>query len=153
MGDGDRHLETGEHMASIAVGPFDEQRQGVIVDRGVLDLQAAPDQLRARPAGERFEAEERGPAQQRRVHLEERVLGGGADECEQTALHRRQQRVLLRLVEAVHLVEEQDGALPPLTETIPGTTGDLTDILHRGRDRRELFEGLGGGVGDELCPR
>ena len=45
------------------------------------------------------------------VDLEERVLGGRADERQRPVLDRRQERVLLRLGEAVDLVEEQDRAL------------------------------------------
>ena len=41
-----------------------------------------------------------------------------------------QQRVLLRPVEAVHLVEEQDRALPVLPEPRPGPLGDLAHVLH-----------------------
>ena len=44
------------------------------------------------------------------VHLEVRVLGGRADERDEPVLDTRQQRVLLRLVEPVDLVEEEDGA-------------------------------------------
>src|SRR5664280_2909835 len=45
--------------------------------------------------------------EQRAVDLERRVLGGGADQRQQALLHRGQQRVLLGLVEAVDLIEEQ----------------------------------------------
>ena len=50
--------------------------------------------------------------QQRVVELERRVLGGRADEHERAVLDPRQKCVLLRLVEAMHLVEEQHGAPP-----------------------------------------
>ena len=42
-------------------------------------------------------------------HLKRRILGRRTDECHRAALHGAQQRVLLRLVEAVNLVDEQDG--------------------------------------------
>jgi hypothetical protein len=48
--------------------------------------------------------------EQRRVHLERRVLGGGADQHDVAGLDARQERVLLRLVEAVDLVDEDDRA-------------------------------------------
>nr|WP_276602730.1 hypothetical protein [Nannocystis pusilla] len=47
------------------------------------------------------------PAQQRRVDLEARVLGGRPDQRAHPRLDVRQQDVLLRLVEAVDLVDEQ----------------------------------------------
>jgi hypothetical protein len=46
--------------------------------------------------------------QQRAVHLERGILGGRADEGEESRLDVRQERVLLRLVEAMHLVHEHD---------------------------------------------
>jgi hypothetical protein len=52
----------------------------------------------------------RGARQQRRVDLERRVLGGGADEGEQARFDMRQEGVLLGLVEAVHLVDEDQRA-------------------------------------------
>src|SRR5918999_1812623 len=52
-----------------------------------------------------------GPAKQRRVHLEVGVLGGGAHQHHEPLLHGRQQRVLLGLVEAMDLVEEEDRPL------------------------------------------
>ena len=52
----------------------------------------------------------RGARQQGRVDLERRVLGGRADEGEQPAFDVRQKGILLALVEAVHLVDEHDGA-------------------------------------------
>ena len=60
--------------------------------------------------GERLEAEEGRAAEQRRVDLEEGVLGRRPDEGEQAVLDGGQEGVLLALVEAVHLVEEEDGA-------------------------------------------
>ena len=46
--------------------------------------------------GERFEAEQRAARQQRTGEREERILGGRADEHEETLLDERQQHVLLR---------------------------------------------------------
>ena len=48
--------------------------------------------------------------QQRRVDLERRVLGRRADQHDVAGLDARQERVLLRLVEAVDLVDEDDRA-------------------------------------------
>ena len=57
---------------------------------------------------ERVELVDARARDQRRVDLEVRVLGGRADQRDQALLHRGQQRVLLGLVEAVDLVEEED---------------------------------------------
>ena len=64
-----------------------------------------------------------------------------------------QQRVLLGLVEPVHLVEEQDRALAPLAEAVLGPGRGLAHVLHRGGHRGELLEGLRRGAGDELGDR
>ena len=55
-------------------------------------------------------------------------------------LDRRQERVLLRLVEAVDLVEEEDRPLPLRAEPLAGAGEHAADVRDRGRDRRELLE-------------
>jgi hypothetical protein len=100
-----------------------------------------------RVTAERLEAEQRAAAAQRGVHLEERVLGGGADEGERAVLDRGEQRVLLSLREAVDLVEEQDGALPALAEPLPSTLDHLAHVLDPGGDRAELLERTLGAAG------
>ena len=84
--------------------------------------------------------------QQRRVDLERRVLGGRADEGEEARLDVRQEGVLLRLVEAVHLVDEEHRARGPAACARLRALDRLADVLdaaeHR-RDRDELgVEGL-----------
>ena len=39
VGERDRHLEAGEHVAAVAVGPLDEQGERLLVDAGALGLQ------------------------------------------------------------------------------------------------------------------
>ncbi len=57
---------------------------------------------------ERLELVDLAAGDQRRVDLEVGVLGGRADQGQEPFLDRGQQRVLLGLVEAVDLVEEED---------------------------------------------
>lgn len=73
-------------------GPLQEHSDGISVERLQLKDLAA-----------------RG---QRVVDEEKRVVGRGADEGDRPLLHVRQQNILLRLVEAVNLVNEQDGLRP-----------------------------------------
>ena len=61
----------------------------------------------------------------------------------------REQRVLLGLVEAVDLVEEEDRALPALAEPVLGPLDDLAHVLHAGVDRAHRLEGLVGRARDE----
>ena len=50
---------------------------------------------------------------ERRVHVEIRIVGRGADEADDPALDVRQQHVLLGFVETVDLVDEKDRRLAP----------------------------------------
>ena len=151
-----RDLERGERVAGVAVGPVDEMRQGVVGDGQVLLAESAgvvgegaQHQGAEVGGGERLEAEQGGARQQRAGEGEVGVLGGRPHEDEQALLHVGQQGVLLGAVEAVHLVEEQDGALAVLTGPGRGPLGDLPDVLHPGGHRGERFERLAGGAGHE----
>ena len=80
-------------------------------------------------------------AQQRRDHLERRVLGRRADERHDTLFDGPQQRVLLRLVEAVYLVDEQERG-PLVEETaLAGRLDHFAHLLHARRHGREGEEG------------
>ena len=67
--------------------------------------------------------------EQRGVDLERRILGRRADQHDVAGFHARQERILLRFVEAMNLVDEDDRA----------TTGAAPPILRRGHD---LFDFL-----------
>ena len=88
-----------------------------------------------------MERDRSGPGQR-----EERVLGGRADQHEQALLDVRKQRVLLRAVEAMDLVEEQDRAAALLAHAGAGPLGDLPHVLHTRGDRRQRLERLLGGA-------
>ena len=79
------------------------------VESGIARSRARSNSSPRSSALEALQHVDRGARQQRAVHLERRILGGRADEGEQALLDERQEGVLLRLVEAVHLVDEQDG--------------------------------------------
>lgn len=79
--------------------------------------------------GERLETEERGARDERGVDGEEGVLGGGADEGDEPAFDIGEQDILLRLGEAVDLVEEEDGAFVLLAEDAGGLVDDLADAF------------------------
>ena len=77
---------------------------------------------------------------QRRVDLEVRVLGGRADQGDEPLLDRRQERVLLRLVEAVDLVEEEDRARPLRRRAGRGRGRSPRARQPPSRHRRQLLE-------------
>ena len=54
------------------------------------------------------------------------------DENEEALFDVGKERVLLRAVEPVHLVEEEDRALAVLTEAAAGPGRDLPDLFHAG---------------------
>ena len=102
---------------------------------------------------ERLEPEQRAAREQRSGEREERVLGGRADEHEETLFDEREQHVLLRAGEAVHLVEEQDRALAALAEPGPGPFGDLAHVLDARAHRAERLERLLADARDEAGDR
>ena len=65
----------------------------------------------------------------------------------------REQRVLLRAVEAVDLVEEQDRPLALLAEAAPGPLDDLAHVLHARGHRRQRLERLARRAGHEAGDR
>ena len=99
--------------------------------------------------GERLEDEDLRPREQRRVDLERRVLGGGADEDDVARLDPREERVLLGLVEAVDLVDEQNRAAPARAPGPLGLGHHLADLLDAREHRRKRDEVRARRLGDE----
>ena len=78
-------------------------------------------------------------AEQRRVQLEAGILGGGAHQRHRAALDIGQETVLLRAVEAVDLVHEQQRALARLQRGL-GFGEDLLEIGHAREHRADRHE-------------
>ena len=96
------------------------------------------------PLGERRQRVDGAARQQGGVHLERRVLRGRADERDGAALDVGQEGVLLRSVEAVDLVHEQNRSPSRGAPVLLGRAHDILDLLDAGKDGAEL---------DELGPR
>ncbi len=94
---------------------------------------------------ERFEDEDVTAGEQRGDDLERGVLGGGADEDDRPRLDVGEEGILLRLVEAVDLVDKDDGP-PALGEKEPAGLFhqllDLGDFDQHGAERDEGVPGL-----------
>jgi hypothetical protein len=128
-------LERVQHAARVAVRHVDQVRQRII---GELHVELAVPALRVRQRlprdreqvglGQRLELEDAAAADEGLVDLEVGVLGGRADEDNGAVLDPRQQRVLLRLVEAVDLVHEEDGALAELAAALLRLRDGLADV-------------------------
>ena len=127
-----RRLETVERHPRISAGDLEERIHRVTVDGGVQLLQPALHDLLQLVPVELLEAEDPAPRKQRRDDLEGRVLGRGADQRHGAVLHVGQDRVLLRLVEAVDLVDEEDRAQAG-TPVHLGLGDDLSQVRHAGR--------------------
>ena len=136
----DGALEDVEGNARVAAGDRDEVPERLVRERHA----ALRPELASEPAlrvvdgppndqadvvvGERLQAPHPKSRQERGVHLEIRVLRGRADERDRAVLDMREERVLLRLVEAVDLVDEQDRALAVEREPLLGL-GDAAPNL------------------------
>ena len=153
-------LEGVEGVAGVAVGPLDQVGQGVVVQRQAAAAQASlgvgqgpgDDQLEVVGA-QRLQPEQQRPAHQGGVHGEERVLGGRPDQDDGAVLDPGQQGVLLALVEAVDLVDEQDAAPPEGAEALAGRGQHRPHVLDPGAGRRQLLEMRPGGLGDDVGQR
>ena len=79
--------------AAVAVGHADERGACVVVERqlAALDLLGARKQFLDRFRIEGFEHQHTRAREQRRVELERRVFGGGADQHDGAVLHHRQE--------------------------------------------------------------
>ncbi|MPM54367.1 hypothetical protein SDC9_101145 [bioreactor metagenome] len=97
--------------------------------------------------GEWTQGQHQRTREQRRDHTEAGVLGGGGDERDQPVFHRRQQDVLLGLVEAVHLVDEQHGRHTP-GQFAFGSLQVGAHLFDPRGHRRDLDEASSGLVGD-----
>ena len=153
FGQGDRAFEHVQRLSGVAGGEADEMVERLRLDAhaalgperpaepafGVLDgpLHQQPDLV----VGQRFEAPHPQPGQERRVDLEIGVLGGRADERDRAVLDLGQERVLLGLVEAMDLVDEEDAAGAAGRQALAGFGDDGPDLdhaAHHGRERLEV---------------
>jgi hypothetical protein len=89
---------------------------------------------------ERLELIDLAPGDQRPVDLEVGVLGRRPDQGQGACLYCRQQGILLSLVEAMDLVEEEDGPSAALGQSLFRPRNHGPDLGPTGVDRRLLLE-------------
>ena len=145
-----RDLERDEQRARVAAGRGEQRlaRRGV-GQRRAERRRRAVEHAAERALVERAELVQPAAREQRADHVVVRVLGRRADERHEPRLDDGQQRVLLRLVEAVDLVEEQDRALPVRAEPLAGPRDHGLHVRLAGVDGRELLERRAGDRGDQ----
>lgn len=152
-------LQQGQRTAHVAIGGGGDLQQQFGRDLDALFAQAAlaiPQRTFQRfdDIGRRntFQHMHAATRQQRRVQLERRILGGGADEQDRAALDVRQECVLLRLVETMHFVHEQHGA-PALREALRGFGQHLAHLRQPGQHGRDGTEFRIGVLGQQQRQR
>ena len=136
-------LDTVDQAAGITIGPAQQFAPRLVVEghRRCLERgQAALEHLLQFLFIEWLQHVNPRPRQQGRIHLEGRVLGGGTDKVEQAAFHIRQEGILLGLVEAVHLIDEQEAGLAQQSRRFGSghRLADLLDATEHRRDRQQL---------------
>ena len=113
-----------------------------IVERAADD---GPDLL----VGQRLEPPDPHAREQRGIHLEVGVFGRRADEGDGPVLDVWQQGILLRLVESMDLVEEEDRPGPVQRQPLLRLRDRGPDLHHAGHHRREGDELGADGVGEQ----
>jgi hypothetical protein len=86
---------------------------------------------------ERLQHVHRSAREQRRIDFERRVFGRRADKGQQPAFDVGQESVLLRLVEAMHFIDEENRAPATAGARHFGACHRLTNVLDPREDRRE----------------
>ena len=144
-----RELDDVVRRARVAARTRRNERNELVRDvRSELGGAAADDRLELAER-QRLELVHLRPGEERRVDLEVRVLGRRADQGDDAFLDAGQQRVLLRLVEAVDLVEEEDRPLPVRSEPLARPREDAAHVGDTRRHGREILEGGAGRPGDD----
>ena len=152
----DGQLEGVEGVAGVAAGDVDQVLDGILVDLdGALAVAALGigegtlEQGAHVGIAQGAELEDTGAGDQGADDLEVGVLGGGADEGEGAVLDMGQEGVLLGLVPAVDLVDEEDGLLLVEAAALEGFVDDITQLGFAGQHGGEGLEVGLGLVGDD----
>ena len=126
-------LDGAQRRAGVAAGAAGDHLDEVGRNLGADRRRSTPDDLAQILVGERLQLDDLAAGEERRVDLEVRVLGRRADQRHEPFLDGGQQRVLLRLVEAVDLVEEEDRPLAVAAEAVTGPLHDAAHVVHTRR--------------------
>ena len=125
---GGRLLQQVQHPSGVAVGIAHQRVDGRRLERQSWQ-RACPrtlDQRLQLLVIQRLQHIDLRARQQRGIHLEGRILGRCPDQRDQSRFCIGQQGILLRLVETVDLIDEEDGVTPRLQVAL--------SLLHRGAD-------------------
>ncbi len=137
----DRRFQGVERDAGVTADRARQRRDRLVID-GDGEAPEAAVGVSQRPAQddldllwrELVQREDAASGQQRPDHFERRILRGRADEDDRSVLHVGQDGVLLGLVEAMNLVDEQNGA-PAGRKPRAGLRHDPAQVRHAGGHR------------------
>ena len=141
-------LRTARHTSSASVSTAVRRRQRGAPARHALPHRAAtglPSIASARSSNaataseSSAEDEDASTRQQRRVEFERGIFRGRADQHDGAVLHDRQEAVLLRAVETMDFIDEQERALPGLAAHARGLEHAL-EVVDAGKNRRNLLK-------------
>ncbi len=147
----DRDFESHQRPPGIPVAGRRQKIERLVGDRRTMATetvlgvgQRSADQNLDVLLAQWLELKDLAPRDERGVHAEERILRRRPDQYGDTILYVVQQHILLCPVEAVDLVEKQDGPAAVGLDAITGTGKDFADILDAdGRGIGLLKGGLG----------
>ena len=139
--DVEQGLGQGQQVAAVAVGQRRQRGARVRLQRQNASLErlGLGQQRLQRFIVQPLQHIDLAARQQRPVELERRVLGGGAHQGDDPLLHERQKAVLLRAVEAVDLIDKQQGGLAGQSAH-PGLLERLLQVRDAGENGGELLE-------------
>ena len=100
-----------------------------------------------------FQLKDHRTGKKRTVDFKIRIFRGSADQDHRSVLHKRKQIILLPLIEAVDLVNEQDRLLSVHAQQILRLVHRFFHIFFPRRRRIELPEFRTGRIGDHFCQR
>jgi hypothetical protein len=136
-----------QRLARVAVGHLGQMPQGRFVrlnsevaQTALRIRQGAPQQFQRILLGQRLQLEDLRARHQRRIDEEKRIMRRRADQPHHAALDIGQQDILLRLVKAVNLVNEQNGGLPGVFQAIGRRRQHPAHIGHIGLDTAEAVK-------------
>ena len=151
-----RRLQGREGPAGVAVARLGEELECVVVQVH-LEMAQTADRIGRGTAQQRLdllgrkrlELEDAAAAHQGAIDREERILGRGPDQNDLPLLHAGQEHVLLRLVETMDLVDEQQSSLAGGREPIEGLGQHFAKLFDAAGHGAELLEVTAAFLGQE----
>ena len=145
LGQGGGVLHQIEHGPRVAVGRAGEEIEDVVVQRDGQGRRAALAEFQQFRASELAQPQDVQSRQELAGHAEGRVFRGRGDHGEIAGFQQRQEKVLLRLGEAVQFVEDEDvhaGELPPELLEARFRGAEAQDVAAAGARQQEGQRGL-----------